>query len=134
MIDTNYPTEDVRKMKNSLSQEGWVDSMMLPRDWKYRRNKQNNNLEFISDKGHFFNFEEVSAILKKIIFIVKSIFTIYRGLNIKSMKGRIFTKTGMIQTIDFLKAGRVNMEIQRHIIIFHPTEWDSVPSNRLFST
>ena len=65
MIEKDYSLTDVENMRETLCQEGWTESLMLPDAWKYRRTKQSRCLEFVSKKGELLNLEEARQKIKE---------------------------------------------------------------------
>ena len=50
MIEENYPSIDVNKMRQSLKLENWKDNSMLPKDWRYKRDKS-GDIDYVTSGG-----------------------------------------------------------------------------------
>jgi len=50
MLDENHPTIDVEKMRQSLKLENWKENSMLPRNWRYKRDKT-GDINYVTSEG-----------------------------------------------------------------------------------
>ena len=56
MIKNNFSSEDVNIMRKSMSEDGWRESVHLPKDWIYKNTSKNttSGVVVLSDEGVVF--------------------------------------------------------------------------------
>lgn len=56
MMENNYPEDDISRLRESFSSDGWSESDLLPSSWKFRKCKADRNeYQFIAPSGDIFN-------------------------------------------------------------------------------
>ena len=56
MMENNYSEEDINRLRESFTSDGWSESNLLPSSWKFRKCKaERNEYQFITPSGDIFN-------------------------------------------------------------------------------
>ena len=59
MMQNKFAKEEISLMQNSLKEEGWRSSELLPKGWLFKKGKHGSGIQMFSNKGE--HFETCSA-------------------------------------------------------------------------